>query len=331
MKKVLVSILAIFLTFSLLSTSFGVYAGSALPATSVVKIKSKPAGMVVKWKARDGVEGYEIQYSTSKDFTKKTSGIWKVRNKNTYYTRLYNLEISKKYFVRVRTYKGSLNSKWSAPETVKTGKAKLIALTFDDGPGYNKKASKKILDTLEKYNAKATFFIVGSTMKGNEKNIKKKVKLGMELGNHTINHKHYGKSVTASDIKKCSNKIYKLTGKYPSCFRSPGGSTTAAIRNECKKENMPLYYWSVDTKDWRDRNKNTVYNRVMKNVKDGDIILMHELYTTTAEALEKMVPVLCKKGYKLVTCEELVYAKTGKKPVAGQQYVNAKRIKNNTK
>ena len=94
---------------------------------------------------------------------------------------------------------------------------------------------------------------------------------------------------------------------------------------------MSLYYWSLDTQDWKYRNADHVYNAVMKNVKDGDIILMHEIYPTPADAVKKMVPELIKQGYQLVTCEELIQAKTGEAPSSGTQYVNAKTINNKTK
>ena len=93
---------------------------------------------------------------------------------------------------------------------------------------------------------------------------------------------------------------------------------------------MPLYYWSLDTEDWKYRDANKVYNAVMKNVGDGDIILMHEIYSSTADAVERMVPELIKKGYQLVTCDELVAAKSGKNPVAGTQYVDGTTVNNKT-
>lgn len=207
---------------------------------------------------------------------------------------------------------------------------KMIAITFDDGPGYNK-ASDKICDTLEKYNVRATFFMVGTNAKNKSKNVKRKVKLGCQIGNHTISHKHYGKNVTKSDIVKASNAIEKACGVRPTAFRSPGGTTNDNIRKWCKDEKMPLYYWSLDTQDWKYRDSKKVYNKVMKNVKDGDIILMHEIYDTTATAFAKMVPELKKKGYQFVTCEELVLAKSGKRAKAGTQYVNGKTIKNTTR
>ena len=207
----------------------------------------------------------------------------------------------------------------------------MIALTFDDGPGYNK-SSDKILNVLEKYNVRATFFMVGQNAKDHPDNLKRKVKLKCELANHTWNHNHYGDNVTKEDIKKASDAIKKASGGYaPTAFRSPGGNTTDLIRSECKAEGMPLYYWSLDTQDWKSRNADAVYKAVMNNVKDGDIILMHEIYDSTAEAVARMVPELIKQGYQLVTCQELVLAKTGKMPEAGVQYINATTIKNETR
>ena len=249
------------------------------------------------------------------------------------------------YSIRMRAYikdgNSVYNGAWSDIQTVKVFKTvklgsdidtkkHMIALTFDDGPGYNS-ASDDILDVLEKYNARATFFMVGQNAKDHPKNLKRKVKLGCELGNHTFDHTHYGKKVTKSDIKKASDAIYDACGQYPTAFRSPGGNTTQTIRDECEAENMSLYYWSLDTQDWKYRNADHVYNAVMKNVKDGDIILMHEIYPTTADAVKKMVPELIKQGYQLVTCEELIQAKTGEAPSSGTQYVNAKTINNKTK
>ena len=198
----------------------------------------------------------------------------------------------------------------------------MVALTFDDGP-LGGQSSEKILDVLEKYNAKATFFMIGNGSEEHPDNLKRKVQLGMELGNHTYDHENYGDDVTAETIKKASDAIFSASGQYPTCFRSPGGMTTDTILAECKKEGMAAYYWSLDTEDWKSRDADTVYNAVMSRVEDGDIILMHEIYDSTADAVEKMVPALIEKGYQLVTCHDLIAAKTGAAPVAGKEYINA--------
>ena len=308
-------------------------------------VESPDAGeLKIKWTINSKAEGYQLQYvkGDGKDFSEAKTVNVKDKAKSS--ESISDLKAKETYSARVRSYihynGETLWGKWSevASATIQekvtmasdidTGK-KMIALTFDDGPGYNK-SSDKILDVLEKYGARATFFMVGQNAKDHPENIKRKVALGCELGNHTWNHNHYGKNVTPDDIKKCSQAIYNICGQYPTAFRSPGGNTTDTIRNECKAENMPLYYWSLDTQDWKSRDANKVYNAVMKHVEDGDIILMHEIYDSTAAAVEKMVPELIKQGYQLVTCEELVMAKTGKRPVPGDQYVTADSVNNKT-
>lgn len=205
----------------------------------------------------------------------------------------------------------------------------MVAFTFDDGP-CNNDAPSRILDTLERYNARATFFMIGENALEHPDNLKRKVNLCMEIGNHTYDHNHFGKAVTPSDIQKASDAIYDACGMYPTAFRSPGGSTTYTILDECKKENMALYHWSIDTMDWKYKDADRIYKTVMESIDDGDIVLMHEIYPTTADAIERIIPALIKKGYRIVTCKELVEAKTGKPPQAGKQYINATQIFNIT-
>ena len=209
------------------------------------------------------------------------------------------------------------------------GDIPMIALTFDDGPGYND-ASDKILDILEKYGVRATFFMIGKNAADNPDNIKRKLQLGCELGNHTYDHNHYGSLVTRDDIKKCSEAIKKITGEYPTAFRSTGGNTTDLILDECKAEGMALYYWSLDTEDWHLRDAGKIYDTVISNVKDGDIILMHDIYDSTANAVNLIIPKLLDEGYQFVSVSELVRYKSGKLPEAGKQYVNGIEIKNHT-
>jgi len=311
----------------------------------LVNVESPDAGqLTAKWTINSKAEGYQLQYvqGDGKDFSEAKSVTVRDKAKSSF--TVSDLEVKKTYSARVRSYihynkelvwgewsevaSAAIQEKITMSSDIDPSK-KMVALTFDDGPGYNN-ASDKILDVLEKYHARATFFMVGKNAKDHPKNIKRKLELGCELGNHTWDHNHYGKNVTADDIKKCSKAIYDITGQYPTAFRSPGGSTTTVIRNECKEENMPLYYWSLDTQDWKYRDANKVYNAVMKHVEDGDIILMHEIYDSTASAVEKIVPALIKEGYQLVTCEELVMAKTGKRPKPGDQYVTAESVNNKT-
>lgn len=210
----------------------------------------------------------------------------------------------------------------------------MIAFSFDDGPAYdykNSNSTERILDVLEKYNARATFFMVGERVNSETKHLlDREIQMGCELGNHTYSHNHYGTQVTARDISRASKQIQKISGRAPTMFRCPGGNVTSTIRKECKKEGMALAYWSVDTEDWRSKDKDKIYKNITKYAYDGSIVLMHDIYPSTADAVEKVVPELIAKGYQIVTVSELIAAKTGENAKPGNQYVDYKTINNNT-
>lgn len=314
-----------------------------LPAKQKVATSSYQEGTItLDVTLNDKASGYEIQYAKAKDFSDAQS--INIKQSSETSKTVENLTAGDGYYVKARTFaffnEQKVYGAWSEVQTIKVPSLEdltkiqadkpMIAVTFDDGPGYNG-ASDKILDVIEKYHIKATFFMVGNNAADHPKNVQRKVALGCEIGNHTVAHAHYGKNVIPSDISRATELIEKAAGGAKvTCFRSTGGQTTKSIREECKKEGLPLYYWSLDTEDWKSRNADKVYKKVMNNVSNGDIILMHEIYDSTAEAFEKMVPELLEKGYQFVTCEELVKAQTGKAPEAGTQYVNGKTIRNET-
>lgn len=302
---------------------------------TVTESKSAVEGELrVRWEKASGTLGYEMQYTTDTDFQNALS-VKVTAAENT--VEFQGLEPASVYKIRVRSYimynEKNLMGEWSDVNTVKIAERfsipdyidpdkPMVALTFDDGPGYND-ASDRILDTLEKHGAKATFFMIGKNAADHPDNVRRKCELGMELGNHTWDHARYGKKVKKKDIRKTSEAIFDICGVYPTAYRSPGGMTTDKMLNECKTEGMTAYYWSVDTEDWRTRNAKTTWKRVVNKAKDGDIILMHEIYGSTADAVEKIVPKLIKKGFQLVTCRDLISAKTGDYPEAGKQYYKA--------
>lgn len=201
--------------------------------------------------------------------------------------------------------------------TVKVNKTKLIALTFDDGPSIY---TQIVLDALEKNHAKATFFVVGSRVTDKtEKYIKKAEELGFEIGNHTYSHLRTSKSSLdkiQSEIVKTDKKIQSVIGKPTSLLRPPYGDISTKAQKNIDKA---LVLWSVDTLDWKYRDTSHVINHVLTNAKDGDIVLMHDIYKSTANAVEAIIKGLQKKGYKLVTVSELAQAK-GNKLVKGKKY-----------
>lgn len=183
---------------------------------------------------------------------------------------------------------------------------KLIALTFDDGPNYN---TNKVLDILEENNVPATFFVLGNRIKGNENILKRMVSSKMEIGNHTFNHlllTKYKEDKVKSEINNTSNFIFEVTGKYPTLFRPSYGSCNKMIRGVV---DTPIIIWDIDTLDWKYHNSRRISSRVINKVKDGDIVLMHDIYSATANALEIIIPSLKSKGYTFVTVSDLFYYK----------------------
>lgn len=183
---------------------------------------------------------------------------------------------------------------------------KMIALTFDDGPNYN---TSKVIDVLNKYDIKATFFVLGSRAINNKDILKKMADSGMEIGNHTYNHlllTKYDENKIRSEIDDTSEVIYSATKKRPKLLRPSYGS----VNNKIKKvANMPIIIWDIDTLDWKYHNSKRITSRVVNKVRDGDIILMHDIYSASLNALSNIIPILQDNGYEFVTIDELFYYK----------------------
>lgn len=180
---------------------------------------------------------------------------------------------------------------------------KVVALTFDDGPCDN---TLKILDILRKYNVKVTFFMLGDLAQKNPSIASKVAEDGHEIGSHTVDHKSLQKlslKEAIEDLDKSFTMIEEASGVLPTLVRAPYG---AIDENLAKALEHPFIQWSVDTLDWKSRNANSVYKEVMKSVKSGSIILMHDLYSSTTEAVRLVVPELLNQGYSFVTVSELI-------------------------
>lgn len=315
-----------------------------VPSKPEIEVRSaSPGNMTVEWKSDASASYYQMEYGKNENFSKDSTEAKDVPTKRSS-SVVDSLEEQQNYYVRVRgclqVNGDDVYGEWSDVKNIKIAETQrmkdidkdkpMVALSFDDGPAFNG-STGRILDTLEKYGARATFFMVGSRINDStEKYLKRELELGCELGNHTYDHSNYGKKVTASDVSKCSDAVYKAVGEYPTAFRCPGGIISKTMRHEAKKEGMVIAYWSVDTEDWKSKNASKILSTAKSHVYDGCIILMHDIYSTTADAVEKLVPYLIEKGYQVVTVSELIQAKTGKAPQAGEQYVDATTINNNT-
>ena len=180
---------------------------------------------------------------------------------------------------------------------------KKIALTFDDGP--HPKVTMQILKTLKKYDAKATFFVVGQEVKKHPKIVKAAFEAGHEIGNHTFNHSKLTTLSTKQmklQIQSTDVVIKVAIGQNATVFRPPYGAYNKSIINHL---DIPLTMWTIDTLDWKHRDPKKTVQAINKQVKNGSIILMHDIHQTTADALENILITLQKQGYEFVTVSEL--------------------------
>ena len=198
---------------------------------------------------------------------------------------------------------------------------KMIALTFDDGPGV--KATARILAALEEVGGRATFFMLGENAAAHPDLARQVAQAGHLVGTHTNSHKSLIR-LTAKEmlqeVELSLDNIQKATGVRPAILRPPYGNVNDLVKQTL---DLPLVNWSVDTRDWDSRDAQKVYDHILANVRDGDIVLMHDIYDSTAEAVEMVLPELVKRGYQLVTVEEL-FAYKGLSLKAGKVYYNGR-------
>ena len=185
---------------------------------------------------------------------------------------------------------------------------KVVALTFDDGPKAG--ITDVILDALEKYNAKATFFVLGSRCTANEDLLKRMAEEGHEIGNHTWDHPKMtseSSSAIADQIDRTNAIIGQITGTAPIIFRPPYGLYDERVSSFVGKEHLIL--WDVDTLDWKLRDADLVVPSALNTVKEGNVILMHDIYPSSAETAAEIIHELSLQGYKFVTVSDLLEIK----------------------
>lgn len=190
---------------------------------------------------------------------------------------------------------------------------KLIAITFDDGP--DPRYTPIILDLLKQYSGKSTFFTIGNRVEQFPELAKRAVEEGHELSNHTFSHLYLRNGISSkqylNEILKTQEVIKNLTGHLPTLFRPPGGYYNDTVINAANEVGIQVVLWSwhQDTKDWKNPGVDKIVNKVLNNVRNGDIILMHDHVrhdSQTVEALKIILPELQQRGYKLVTVSELL-------------------------
>ena len=197
---------------------------------------------------------------------------------------------------------------------------KHIALTFDDGPG---KYTSTLVNYLNAGFAHATFFMQGSRVSSYKGAVKDVANSGSEIAYHSYQHKYF-KNQSASEIKKDLEKsneaLKKITGSTFEIVRPPYGNIT----DDSKKVlDMPIILWNVDTEDWKNKDSEYLVNYVLENIKDGDIVLFHDIHETSVEAIPNLLKELYVRGYQSVTVTELANIKN-KELVSGEIYRSIK-------
>lgn len=189
-------------------------------------------------------------------------------------------------------------------EKAESAEKPMLALTFDDGP--NPTSTPVLLDGLKKRGVKVTFFVIGSNAKKYPDIIKREAEEGHIVGNHTYNHVEITKvseEVARKEIMDTSKLVEEITGQPTQYMRPPFGAWQKEL--EMELEVMPVL-WNVDPLDWTTENEDEIVNKVVTDVKENDIILLHDCYISSVNAALRIVDILQKEGYEFVTVEELI-------------------------
>lgn len=180
---------------------------------------------------------------------------------------------------------------------------KLIAFTFDDGP--SSAQTPKLLDGLNKYNARVTFFVLGNRVNSYKNTIIRAYNMGNQIGSHTYSHCNLAKlsdAELAKEVSKSKSAIENILGVTPTVLRPPYGSMNDKVKSAA---GTSIVTWSVDPLDWKYKNADTVCNNIVNNSFDGAIVLVHDLYETSVQGALMAMDKLSKQGYAFVTVEEL--------------------------
>lgn len=183
---------------------------------------------------------------------------------------------------------------------------KCVALTYDDGPSAY---TPELLDILNRYQAKASFFVLGSKVSSQAALLKRMVQSGHDVGNHSWSHpdlSRLGASAIHEQLANTNSAITSATGKTPTLARPPYGATSPTVFAQLQSLGLSSIHWSVDTRDWADRNSQIVCNRAVGNTRPGAIILLHDIHKTSVDATPCIIETLQKQGYRLVSVSSLL-------------------------
>lgn len=202
---------------------------------------------------------------------------------------------------------------------------KKMAITFDVNWGDDK--TNEILDILDKYNVKATFYIIGLWCDDYPEQVKEIAKRGHEIGNHSNKHPDYTtmtKTAILNDVEIANAKIMELTGELPKTFRFPSGSYNDLAVEAIDSTGLKSIQWDVDSVDWKANGADIEYERVVSKAKEGSILLFHNDGKYTPENLSKIIEKYQSEGYEFVKVLDLIYSSGYYMDHTGRQILNKK-------
>ena len=180
-----------------------------------------------------------------------------------------------------------------------------VALTFDDGP--LPIYTPVLLDGLKERNVRATFFLIGENIPGREEIVRRMWQEGHRIGNHTYHHVQMpreGALICGTELDMTNQLIREITGETPEIMRPPFGQWSRSLEEQI--EMIPVS-WDVDPLDWETPDAGIVANRILSDVENGDIILLHDSYATSVEAALRVIDVLQAEGMEFVAAEDLLF------------------------
>jgi len=311
--------LAVFLAIAVILSLLGAIA-LAIATSGCTVTKSVPAPAMTR-EPSPGATSTSPQSHTTNTSPSQTTTPRKTSGIST--STLPSLDISKKTrkttptttikITKPKTTESKQTNPLTTARPVSLSAPGAVAITFDDGPG---KYTGQLLDALQEYGIKVTFFVQGQFVESRPDLIQRMHAEGHRIGNHTYSHKFLSQvssDVRRSQLMSTSDAIERVTGSRPTIMRPPGGYGSEAVYVEAGEQGMATIFWDIDPADWKKSNKNVNYvcNYLLNHTQKGKIILLHDIHETTVEGFIRALPQLIEHGFTFVTVDELVQLEPG--------------------
>ncbi|MCL2247840.1 MAG: polysaccharide deacetylase family protein [Oscillospiraceae bacterium] len=187
----------------------------------------------------------------------------------------------------------------------------VVALTFDDGPGL---VTSHILDLIQVYGGKVSFFVLGKYVEMNRTKIHRAWGMGCDILCHSwehVNHTEISKKAVSKQIIDTCTAIASVTGEFLPLYRPPYGEANKNLAKLTEKLGLSMVNWSLDPKDYDTSDATAISSFILDNVVDGDVVLCHDVYDSTGDAMGIVIPSLVSRGFQLITVSELLYRRYG--------------------